>query len=95
MGLTADEKYNGTKTDILSLSLIVEELARACASTASIVFIHNCLYVNLLQRMGTDQQKEEFLKPYTRGKLGAFALSESGNYIIKCKQLKIQKILIV
>lgn len=63
---------------MLSLSLAVEELSKACASTGAIVSIHNCLYINLLDRLGTEFQKEKFLKPFTKGTLGCFALSEPG-----------------
>lgn len=77
MGICADPKYSGSGLNMLTLSVAVEELARGCASTGSIVSIHNCLYVNLLNKKGTEQQKCEFLTPFTRGTVGAFALSEA------------------
>lgn len=77
MGMGADKTYGGSELDTLSTSLVVEELTRGCASTGIIVSIHNCLYVNLLNKLGTPEQKTKFLYPYTTsGKIGAFALSE-------------------
>lgn len=78
MGLLAAPKYGGCGLDTLSMCIAVEELSRGCASTGIIVSIHNCLYGDLLNRRGTDAQKEEYLRPFTRSSVGAFALSEHG-----------------
>lgn len=78
MGLCIDEKNKGIGLDLLSASVIIEELSRCCASTGIIASIHNCLYAELVQRYGSSQQIEEFLKPFTLGRIGAFALSEHG-----------------
>ena len=79
MGITATSDYGGSNMSALALSIVVEELSRGCGSTGAIVSIHNCLYVDLLSRLGTDEQKAKYLKPYVDGnKIGAFALSESG-----------------
>jgi butyryl-CoA dehydrogenase len=78
MGITVSSEYGGANLNTLAVSVVVEELSRACASTGAIVSIHNCLYANLLDRLGTSEQKQLFLKDFTGGeKLGAFALSES------------------
>lgn len=75
LGITSN--YGGPNLNTLALSVIVEELSRGDASVGAIVSIHNCLYVNLLDRMGSDEQKEKWLREYTTGsKIGAFALSE-------------------
>jgi butyryl-CoA dehydrogenase len=77
MGIGADAEFGGSNMNSLALSVVVEELSRGCASVGAIVSIHNCLYVNLLQRIGSRDQKLEFLKGFTDGKkIGAFALSE-------------------
>ncbi|KAF5276717.1 hypothetical protein FQR65_LT16230 [Abscondita terminalis] len=78
MGLLAintSKKWHGLGLDKLSTALCVEELARCCGGTAAIISIHNCLYVNVIDRLGTDEQKEMFLKPFSRC-IGCFALSE-------------------
>lgn len=79
MGITASSEYGGSNMSSLALSVVVEELSRGCGATGAIVSIHNCLYADLLSRLGTDEQKSKFLKPFVDGnKIGAFALSESG-----------------
>uniref|UniRef100_A0A2M3ZHR9 Short-chain specific acyl-CoA dehydrogenase, mitochondrial n=1 Tax=Anopheles braziliensis TaxID=58242 RepID=A0A2M3ZHR9_9DIPT len=78
MRVTVSPRYGGAGMDMLSLSLIVEELSRGCGSTGSIVSIHNCLYANLLDRLGTDDQRNRFFKKYPSDTIGAFALSEAG-----------------
>ncbi|XP_052898860.1 short-chain specific acyl-CoA dehydrogenase, mitochondrial-like [Anopheles moucheti] len=77
MRVTVSPRYGGSGFDMLSLSLVVEELSRGCGSTGSIVSIHNCLYANLLDRLGTDEQRERFFNKYHKHTIGAFALSEA------------------
>ncbi|CAH0551790.1 unnamed protein product [Brassicogethes aeneus] len=76
LSINVDEKWGGAGQDMLSTAVAVEEIARGCGGSGTIVSVHNCLYVNLLNRCGTDKQKEQFLKPFTSGTLGCFALSE-------------------
>lgn len=78
LAVCADQKWGGAGQNMLALAVAVEELSRGCASTGAIVSIHNCLYINLLETFGNDNQKEKYLKPFTKGKLGCFALSEPG-----------------
>ncbi|XP_026728989.1 short-chain specific acyl-CoA dehydrogenase, mitochondrial-like isoform X1 [Trichoplusia ni] len=78
MGACVDESYNGMGLDYLSLALAVEEVSRGCASTGMILSIHNFLYANLVNEKGSPEQKEVFLKNFTKGSLGCFALSEPG-----------------
>lgn len=79
MGIGVSSDFNESNLKSLALSVVVEELSIGCGSTGAIVSIHNCLYANLLNRLGSHEQKEKFLKPFVSGhKIGAFALSESG-----------------
>lgn len=42
--------------------------------------VHN-MYMNAVNNFGNDEQKEEFLRPFTDGKnIGSFSLSEPGIY---------------
>lgn len=82
LSITVSEKWGGSGQDALALAVAVEEIARGCGGTGTIVSVHNCLYVNFLDRCGTDKQKEEFLRPFTNGTLGCFALSEPGRYFV-------------
>lgn len=78
MGACVDKEYGGLGLDYLSLAVAVEELSRGCASTGMIVSIHNFLYANLVNEKGTPEQKERFLRDFTKGSIGCFALSEPG-----------------
>lgn len=78
MGACVSEDQGGLGLDYLSLALAVEEISRGCASTGMILSIHNFLYANLVNERGTDKQKELFLKNFTKGSIGCFALSEPG-----------------
>ncbi|XP_075238186.1 short-chain specific acyl-CoA dehydrogenase, mitochondrial-like [Lycorma delicatula] len=80
MGVYVSEEYGGAGLDTLALSLAVEEIARGCGGTGTIVSVHNTLYVGLIDKMGTKKQKENFLPSFTNGTaVGAFALSEPGS----------------
>lgn len=81
MSACIDPKYGGKGYDLLTFTLVIEELSRCCASTGIIVSIHNCLYSDLIQSHGTDDQIERFLMPFTSGQIGVFALSEHGDNI--------------
>jgi len=77
MGVTVDEKFGGSGLDQVSYCLIVEELARVCASTSVIVSAHNSLCLWPLENFGSEEQKKEFLPALASGReLGCFALSE-------------------
>lgn len=76
MGICISETYGGVGYDLLSACVVLEELSRCCASIGIIASIHNCLYAELVQRYGTPEQIDEFLRPFTNGEIGAFALSE-------------------
>jgi butyryl-CoA dehydrogenase len=58
----------------------MEEISRGCASTGVILSAHNSLYLGPINKFGNDEQKEKFVRPFTKGdKIGCFALSEPGN----------------
>lgn len=77
MGICASSKYGGIGLDSLGFSIAIEELSKGCSSTGVICSIHNALCVNLLERCGTEAQKNEFLSLFTKESVGFFALSES------------------
>jgi short/branched chain acyl-CoA dehydrogenase len=72
------EKYGGQGLDYLSLVITVEEIARVDGSQASTVASHNSLGIGPIYYFGTEEQKQQFLPPLTKGdKLWAFALTET------------------
>jgi butyryl-CoA dehydrogenase len=79
LGLTTAEEYDGGGADSISYVVAIEELSKACASTAIIMAVQNSLVNAGIEKFGTQEQKERFLKPLARGqKIGAFALTEPG-----------------
>src|SRR5918992_2973615 len=76
LGLPFETEYGGTGTGTLMLQMAVEEIAKACASSAVILMVHE-LGTLPLRLFGTDEQKERFLPPCATGeKSPAFAPSE-------------------
>ena len=79
MGVTLPDEYAGAGLDYVSYALIVEELARYCASTSVIVSAHNSLCLWPILTYGTTEQKAKYLPLLATGAtLGCFALSEPG-----------------
>lgn len=76
-GIPIPEEEGGIGLDNLTYALCIEELAKACASTAIIVSVHTSLACGSIHMFGTKEQKEKYLRPLASGKsLGAFALTE-------------------
>jgi len=76
MGLPFDAEHGGTGTGTLMLNMAVEEVAKACASSALILMIQE-LGTLPIRLFGTDEQKQRFLPKCASGEWSpAFALSE-------------------
>lgn len=79
MGVCVPEQYGGSGLSNTSYALIVEELARGCASTCVVVSAHNSLAIWPILTYGTEDQKNKYLPELSAGKkIGCFALSEPG-----------------
>jgi butyryl-CoA dehydrogenase len=76
-GVAMPENYGGAGMDHISYAIVIEEIARVCASTSVILSVQNSLYCDPIYRFGTEEQKQEFLVPFARGeKIGCYALTE-------------------
>jgi acyl-CoA dehydrogenase len=76
LGLPFPTEYGGTGTGTLMLNIAVEEVARACASSALILMVHE-LGTLPIQLFGTEEQKERILPRCASGEWSpAFCLSE-------------------
>src|SRR5436305_4184716 len=76
LGLPFDTEHGGTGTGTLMLNMAVEEIAKACASTALILMVHE-LGTLPIKLFGTAEQKDRFLPRCASGEWSpAFALSE-------------------
>lgn len=77
MGMMVDHQYNGGGMDSISYVLAIEEIAKVDASAAVCMSVNNSLVCWGLEKFGTEEQKEKYLKALAAGeKIGAFCLSE-------------------
>ena len=76
-GISVAEEWGGAGMDHMSYAIVMEEIARVCASTSVILSVQNSLYCGALEKFGNDEQKKKFLVPFARGeKIGCYALTE-------------------
>lgn len=76
-GMVIPTEYEGSGFDELSLAIAVEEIAKACASTADILDAHLVLCAGLIYHWGNEEQKKRFLPSLVKGeKVGSFAITE-------------------
>lgn len=79
MGLCVPEKYGGAEMDTVCYALVVEELAKACSSTSTILAVHSSAGMMPIVYFGTEEQKQKYLPDLAAGdKIAAFALTEPG-----------------
>ncbi len=77
-GIWVPEAYGGTEMGCLALSLVAEEIAWACAATAT-QFVDQPLGGVPILLAGTEAQKQKYLPRLATGELlAAYSLSESG-----------------
>lgn len=77
MGMMVDPKYNGGGMDTISYTLAMEEISKVDASASVCMSVNNSLVCWGLERFGTEEQKQKYLKRLATGEIiGAFCLSE-------------------
>jgi alkylation response protein AidB-like acyl-CoA dehydrogenase len=77
LGMMVDPQYGGSGLDTLSYVLAMEEIAKVDASVAVVMSVNNSLVCYGLDKYGSPEQKEKYLKPLASGEvIGAFCLSE-------------------
>lgn len=77
MGMMVDPKYNGGGMDTISYTLAMEEISKVDASASVCMSVNNSLVCWGLERFGSEEQKEKYLKRLAAGEIiGAFCLSE-------------------
>jgi len=77
MGIEVSEQYGGVGMDTLSYVLALEEISKVDASHGIIMSVNNSLYCYGIQKFGTEDQKQIFLRPVASGKsVGAYSLTE-------------------
>ncbi len=77
ISLEAPEEVGGVEMDTISIAIAMEELGRACGSTALSIAAHNGLGCAPIKNWGTRQQHEQWFPSLISGEvLGALALTE-------------------
>jgi len=77
LGLLVSEDLGGLGLDALTYLMMMEEIAAADASVSITLSVHKSLPSYVLERYGTPEQHERWLKPMARGELlAAFCVSE-------------------
>lgn len=77
MGMMVDPAYNGGGMDSISYVLAMEEISKIDASASVCMSVNNSLVCWGIEKFGTEEQKEKYLKKLSTGeKIGAFCLSE-------------------
>jgi alkylation response protein AidB-like acyl-CoA dehydrogenase len=77
-GLTVPEEHGGAGMDLMTYALVVAELSRGWMSLSGVLNTH-FMGVYLLQKHGTDEQKQRWLPRMATGELrAALSMSEPG-----------------
>ena len=79
LGAALPAEHGGMGLDMVSYTLIVEELGRADSNVRGIVSVSNGLYGHAVVHWGTPEQQMRLLPPLASGdELGCYALTEPG-----------------
>ena len=77
LGIFIPEQYGGAGLDHISYSLVIEELAVECSSTAVVVSAHSSLASWPILGLGNEDQRKRYLPKMAAGEwIGCFALTE-------------------
>ena len=79
MGLNIKEQYGGAEAGVVSFSVAITEIARACASTAVTVSVNN-MAAEVIQAVGSEEQRSAYIPKICSGEFPAagFCLTETG-----------------
>jgi alkylation response protein AidB-like acyl-CoA dehydrogenase len=79
MGLNVKEQYGGAEAGVVSFSVAITEIARACASTAVTVSVSN-MAAEVIQAVGSEDQRNAYIPKICSGEFPAagFCLTETG-----------------
>ncbi len=77
LGMIVPEEWGGSYTDYTAYALAIEEVAAACAATATLMSVHNSVGCGPILSHGTEEQKQRHLRNLAQGRsIGCFCLTE-------------------
>jgi alkylation response protein AidB-like acyl-CoA dehydrogenase len=77
LGMVVPEEWGGSFSDYVAYALAMEEIAAGCASTATLMSVHNSVGCGPILAWGSDAQKNAWLPDMAAGrKVGCFCLTE-------------------
>jgi hypothetical protein len=78
LGATISADWGGSEIPYETYAQVVEEIAAGDGSVSTLVSVHNAPTCEILEKFGTPEQKERWLRPLASGQaVGSFALTES------------------
>ncbi|WP_029891496.1 acyl-CoA dehydrogenase family protein [Polycyclovorans algicola] len=78
LGMTVSPDFDGAGADYVSYALALMAVAEGDGAVSTVMSVHNAPFCAILERYGSDTQKNDVLRPAARGEfIGAFALTES------------------
>jgi alkylation response protein AidB-like acyl-CoA dehydrogenase len=78
LGATNSAEWGGSEIPYETYAQVVEEIAAGDGSVSTLVSVHNAPTCEILEKFGTPEQKERWLRPLASGQaVGSFALTES------------------
>ncbi len=78
MGVNINSEYGGSEAGVVSFSVAMTEIAKACASTAVTMSVSN-MVAEVIQEFGSEEHKQKYISNICSGEYpaGAFALTET------------------
>src|ERR1700710_3231855 len=77
LGATTPAEWDGSELDPVTYALLLEEIAAGDGSVSTLLSVHNSPTCIVLEKYGSPEQKDRWLRPLARGEgIGSFALTE-------------------
>ncbi len=81
-GMLAPEGFGGVSMTFSSFLKVIEEFSRHSPSIALVLATHNAIALFLLNRFGSQQQKDTFLRDMVEGKkIGSVSVGNKGSFL--------------
>ncbi|KAK9885892.1 hypothetical protein WA026_013766 [Henosepilachna vigintioctopunctata] len=77
LGVEIEEEYGGAGCNFMITMLTVEEISKIDPSVAVLVDIQNTLVNAIIQKLGTPEQKQQYLPRLAKDMVGSFCLTET------------------